>query len=365
MAKDAELDRLGAIQNAAFEKKQAAQKAQEAAWTRRRVAAEAQNAAFEEKDRAYRAQQSSWESLQRMRDSYGPQIERLNSAQDQAFRNMGAAFDNASSAHDRRDGAGAKRYAEEGHTYKAESKRHVEERRRLVAELRSAAATHQTYTPALQAAKERFNNAKREFDAAKTAHERALAEYKSAKAAFDSARKAFQARLAIVKAENAKRADEKRSIAERAGVPYQYRDKVYTKKDADGTIQIYFGGIGEPNGPGHGHYSMDRSGKVTYKRDPFDPHGKHNFEDEKEAALLYTRSARSGHTPSGTNEHGGIFWKRDSSGTVLHITQYFADNYHVSWDATPSGNSNIHWTNKNVPKGHPDRFTAPSDASLR
>jgi hypothetical protein len=40
---------------------------------------------------------------------------------------------------------------------------------------------------------------------------------------------------------------------------------------------IYFGGVGKPNGPGHGHYAMDRSGKVTYQRDPFDMHGGQNF----------------------------------------------------------------------------------------
>jgi hypothetical protein len=34
--------------------------------------------------------------------------------------------------------------------------------------------------------------------------------------------------------------------------------------------------MGEPNGPGHGHYAVDRLGKVTYKRDPFDPHGSQN-----------------------------------------------------------------------------------------
>ena len=104
---------------------------------------------------------------------------------------------------------------------------------------------------------------------------------------------------------------------------------------------------------------MDRSGTVTYKRDPYDPHGAQNFEK----ADLYMRSARVNHEPLGTNEHGGVFYRRDDSGgTTLHITQYFADNYHVSWDATPHGNRNVHWTNKNVPNGHPDRFVPPPDA---
>lgn len=277
MAKDAELDRLKATQDLAFSRKQTAYDAQDAAWKTRKAAGDKMHAAFEEKQRAYDAQQKSWEGLQRLRDSYGPRIERLNASQETAFKNMSASFDNASAAHDRRDGAAAKSYSEQGQAYKAESKAYVEERRGLVAELRSATDRHNTYTPVFQAAKERFNAAKSAYDSTKTTHERAQTEFKAAKAVFDSASKAFKARLDAVKAQNAKKANDKRSIAERAGVPYAYRDNVYTNKDSDGTIQIYFGGVGEPNGPGHGHYTMDSSGKVTYKREPFDPHGEQNF----------------------------------------------------------------------------------------
>jgi uncharacterized coiled-coil DUF342 family protein len=277
MAKDAELDRLGATQQTAFERKQAAQKTQETAWDRRKAAGDARNAAYETLDRAFKAQQSSWEGLQQLRNNYGPRIDQLRAAQERAYQNMLSAFNSASSAHDNRDGASAKMYADQGHGYKAESKGYVDERRRLVAELRAANERHQTYTPGLRSAKAAFDATKGTFESAKAAHERALADYKAAKTAFDKASTAFQDRLKIVKAQNAKRNDDKRSIAERAGVPYAYRDKCYVKKESNGTVQIYFGGVGEPNGPGHGHYTMDSSGKVTYKRDPFDPHGDQNF----------------------------------------------------------------------------------------
>ena len=204
-----------------------------------------------------------------------------------------------------------------------------------------------------------FSSCKRTFDAAKTEHERASAEFKRAKAEFDSCAKAFKSRLERVKAESKKYRENKKAIAVKAGVPYRYHDNVWVSTDSNGNTNIYFGGIGKPNGPGHGHYVMDRSGKVTYKRDPHDEHGAQNFEKSD----LYMRSARRNHEPIGTNEHGGVFYRRsDSGGTILHVTQYFSDNYHVSWDATPYGNSNVHWTNKNVPKGHPDRFVAPPDA---
>ena len=359
MAKDAELDRLKAAQDLAFQRKQDAYQAQQRAWEHRSSARDAMNRAFESKQRAYATQESTWQDLQRLRDSYGPRIERLNSLQEAAFQNMKQAFDNASSAHDRRDGADAASYAAEGHSYKAESQGYVSERRGLVAELRSAKERHDATKPAFQRAKGDFNSAKRTFDSAKTEHERAQTEFKRAKANFDSCAKAFKSRLEKVKAEGQKRREDKKAIATKAGVPYQYHDTVWILTDSDGNTNIYFGGVGKPNGPGHGHYVMDRSGKVTYKRNPYDQHGAQNFEK----ADLYMRSARRNHEPLGTNEHGGVFYRRsDSGGTILHITQYFADNYHVSWDATPYGNSNVHWTNKNVPNGHPDRFVAPPDA---
>ena len=359
MAKDAELDRLKTAQDRAFQRKQDAYQAQQRAWEKRSSARDAMNRAYEAKQRAYQEQDRTWQYYQNVRNSHGPRIDSLNAQQESAFQNMKRSYDAASSAYDRRDGASASSHAAEGRSYKEESQRCVAERRRLVEEIRSARTQHDASKPAFQRAKDDFSSAKRAFDSAKAEHERAQMEFKRAKADFDSCAKAFRSRLEKVKAEGQKRREDKKSIAAKAGVPYQYHDNVWVSTDSSGNTNIYFGGVGKPNGPGHGHYVMDRNGNVTYKRDPFDPHGAQNFEK----ADLYMRSARRNHEPLGTNEHGGVFYRRsDSGGTVLHVTQYFADNYHVSWDATPYGNNNVHWTNKNVPNGHPDRFVAPPDA---
>ncbi len=359
MAKDAELDRLKAAQDVAFQRKQHAYQAQQLVWEKRSSARDAMNRAYEAKQRAYQEQDRTWQYYQNVRNSHGPRIDSLNAQQESAFQNMKRSYDVASSAYDRRDGASASSHAAEGRSYKEESQRCVAERRRLVEEIRSARTQHDASKPAFQRAKDDFSSAKRAFDSAKAEHERAQMEFKRAKADFDSCAKAFRSRLEKVKTEGQKRREDKKSIAAKAGVPHQYRDNVLVSTDSSGNTNIYFGGVGKPNGPGHGHYVMDRNGNVTYKRDPFDPHGAQNFEK----ADLYMRSARRNHEPLGTNEHGGVFYRRsDSGGTVLHVTQYFADNYHVSWDATPYGNNNVHWTNKNVPNGHPDRFVAPPDA---
>jgi len=293
--RDEELDHLKKEQDNAFRRKQDAWEAQDQAWDRRQAARVTLDRAYEEKQRAYQERQESWEELQRVRDRNGPRIDYLNDEQESAFQNMKDAFEKASDAHEARDGASARMYADEGHRYKAEAQEAVAERRQLVQEIRDAKTRHETTRPAFQRAKAEFDRARDEHDRAKADHEHTQAEFKRAKADFDSTKNAFQARLEVVLSERQQRRDDKRSIAERAGVPYQYLDNVFVSTDADGTVNIYFGGVGSPDGPGHGHYAMDSSGNLTYSRDPFDPHGTQNFADHTERWDKYS-SSRSGQT---------------------------------------------------------------------
>ena len=116
--------------------------------------------------------------------------------------------------------------------------------------------------------------------------------------------KAFKTRLEQVRASSKKRREDKKSIAAKAGVPFQYRDNVWISKESDGNINIYFGGVGKPDGPGHGHYVMDQHGTVTYRREPFDPHGAQSFEETRRekatlrmAQIAINQWARSAATP--------------------------------------------------------------------
>lgn len=336
MARDAELDRLKAAQDLAFQRKQNAYQAQDAAWSRRSQAGEALNRAHEDKQRAYVAQDASWQDYQRIRSSNGPRIDQLNSQQENAFQNMKNAFERASSAHDMRDGASARAYADEGHAYKAEAQDCVAERRRLVQEIRDARDHHEATKPAFQRAKEEFNRAKQKFDQAKADHERAQADFKRAKADFDQAASAFRKRLEAVRAESKRKKNDKRSLAERAGVPHQYRDNVWVSTESNGTVNIYFGGVGEPNGPGHGHYVMDKYGTVTYRRDPFDPHGAQNFEGP----------GKDGHRGGfGRSQHGWIEgypvtfalgWGTKEGHTLI------ADG-HLSWEEFRNSRNHDHY----------------------
>ncbi|MEO5949359.1 MAG: hypothetical protein ABIP74_03070 [Candidatus Saccharimonas sp.] len=276
MARDVELDRLKAAQDLAFNRQQETYQAQQRAWEQLAPIRERMNRAHNRQQQAYDAQQSSWDSYTQIKSSNGPRIDQLNAQQEHAFQNMRDAFDQASAAHDRRDGAGARSLADKGQVYKAESQGYVAERRRLVEEIRSARASHEPYQQAFQQAKHEFTQAKSQFDDAKARHVRAKADFDAAKAAHNQAKDAFRARLEKVRST---RSSDNRAAAERAGVPYQYRDNVHVSKDSSGNTNIYFGGSGTPDGPGHGHYVLDSRGKVTYKREPFDAHGAQNFTD--------------------------------------------------------------------------------------
>lgn len=277
--------------------------------------------------------------------------------------------------------APARGCTQKGHAYKAESQACVTERRQLVAKIRTAREQFEAVRPAFQRAKSEYTQARQEFLSAKAEHERAQAEFKRAKAEFNSCAKAVKARLDELNSAHRKRRKDKKSIAEKAGVPSQYRDNVWISKDSDGNTNIYFGGIGKPDGPGHGHYVMDQYGTVTYMRNPSDPHGTQNFTDAPGGILydrraqtdvpggtLYDRRARTNTLPLGvsnrdndTNDRSGVFYDRRRQ-IDLHVTQYYKDNYRVSWDTKGKADENYHWTDQNFPSGHPESHIPPEDA---
>ena len=339
------------------------------------------NQAYEAKQTAYANQQAAWDACMSVKQANGPRIDSLNAQQERAYQNMKSAFESASLAHNMRDGASARMYADQGHAYKAEAQDCVAERRQLVAEIRTAREQFEAVRPAFQRAKSEYTQARQEFLSAKAEHERAQAEFNKAKAEFDDCAKAVKDRLDELNSAHRKRRKEKKSIAAKAGVPLEYRDNVWISKDSDGNTNIYFGGLGKPDGPGHGHYVMDQHGTVTYRRDPFDPHGTQNFTDapggilydrrtrtDAPGGILYDRRARTNTLPLGvsnrdndTNDRSGVFYDRRRQ-IDLHVTQYYKDNYRVSWDTKGKSDENYHWTDQNFPSSHPESHIPPEDA---
>lgn len=299
MSRDPELDRLKTAQDRAFDRKQTAYAAMDAAGKRFSEICDAADRAYQAKQRACETQNSAWQDLQWTRDRNGPRIDSLNSQQGAAYERMKDAFERASSAYQARDGASARTYADQGHSYKQEAQDCVAERRRLVQEIRDARDRHEATKPAFEQAKSKFEHWRSKRDRARQVHQDRIKEFQQAKAEYDKARDAFRARLEVVRAKRERRRQDNRTVAERAGVPSMYLDDVWVSYEPGGTANIYFGGVGKPNGPGHGHYVMTASGEVTYRRDPFDPHGAENFVDDGRGNPNDDRARRSGRAAEG------------------------------------------------------------------
>ena len=101
-------------------------------------------------------------------------------------------------------------------------------------------------------------------------------------------------------------------MSAKAGVPIQHCNNVVISTDTDGNTNIYFGGVGAPDGPGHGHYVLDGNGNVTYKRDPFDPHGGQNFQRNKE--VVKRKLDRAATSPRRKQYHDGTVTVKVKSG---------------------------------------------------
>lgn len=410
------------VLNRARDEQQAAYDIQQAAWERRRAARDYCSQAYEAKQSAYDDQQRAWDELQRLRDNNGPSIGRLREEHDEMFDRIQAlsaeidrafAWDNREEAFrlieevkqlrsDIRDlppqwrGLSAEiSDAKDVHARAAERFRPLQAefvRLRSIAD--AAKAEHEAARANFKTAQAACRLAQAEFDATKAEHERRSNEFREAKAEAERTKDAFNRRLAELRAEQEQRKDDKRLLAQQAGVPSQYWDDVWVSIDSDGNVNIYFGGVGEPVGEGHGHYAIDRFGNVTYARDPGDDHGAHNFIDfqerQEERALGHEafleqipprpqrkdRSTRSQQRRNAAQQQGTLYDRAVSSESPKgarggydfreeygHATQYYEDGTRVSWDLDEEGNQeNVHWTDQNVRKGRDGRHDPPPHA---
>jgi hypothetical protein len=99
---------------------------------------------------------------------------------------------------------------------------------------------------------------------------------------------------------------------------------------------------------------MGASGELTYQREPFDPHGPHNFTDQQEG-VLYDATVSQASVRGARGSYDFVERKG-------HVTQSYADNTRYSWDLDHSGSSNGHWTDQRVGKNQPGRHEPPTHA---
>lgn len=304
MSKNHELDSLKSREQDAFQRKQAAfrnyaearDRCNEAhdimqnAWEERCSAREEMNREYEAMQRSSENYREVWDEYGRIRDENNREIEHLRAEANSEHQAMIDCFDRASDCYEFGDKSEAPYWSQEGHNHKDRRNQLNEEVSRLCQEVKDARQNAEWRAPKTDSSA--FHRAKDAFNQAKSQHESAQAEFKRLKAerdrlknVFDSLqeehtrlKEEFQQKLMEVKSANKR---ERERTLDKAGVRWSERKDAKIVKKADGTTQIYHGGIGKGDGVGHGHTTLDQSCNKTYDRDAFAEHGGQNFTDNR------------------------------------------------------------------------------------
>lgn len=265
----------------------------QAAWQKRAAARDEMNREFQRMKETNAYNDAIWDEYKRVRDYNNSRISSLKYEADQAYSNMQNAFQNASNAFNYGNKAAAPGYSAEGKRHKATLQSLNSQIKQLGSEVKAAKARAQMSSGGTSA--DYFKSAKAKFQIAKAEHEAAQANFKSAKAISDRAksdfdktklahqvaRDALKVHIEKVKAKKQERQKSDWDLMEKANIPMTYRKDCKIQRKSDGTINFYFGGLGNKDGFGHAHVAMDKNGKVTYNRDVFAEHGAHNFTNFK------------------------------------------------------------------------------------
>lgn len=306
MAWNDNLGQLIAEEQDAFMRKQAAFQAYRAAKEKANQLYQAQQEAWKERSRMQNAMNQEYNSLQivraqndavwgeykRIRDYNNQRISMLKPEADELYHRMSAAFDNASNEYNFGSKAEAATYSAEGKAYQEQLKSLNSEISSLAHAVTSAkqyAQSHGSTTSdsAFRAAQEEYRRAKaahlaaqQAFQSAKAERERLLHEFQDLQQRYLEKKAAVQAAKKRRQDKRAAKATHDQDLMSRAGVPFFYQKECKVVTETDGTVNFYFGGLGEDDGLWHGHISMDSSGHVTYIRMPAEKHGAEHFTDD-------------------------------------------------------------------------------------
>jgi hypothetical protein len=307
MSRNHELDHLKAVEQDAFQRKQSAfqryiaskDRASEAhdeverAWQERSSTREEMNHEFERNQQAWEHYRSVWDEYGRVKEANNYQIDRLRADADYEHQAMQDAFNQASSEYEYGDKSLAPYYSQQGHEHKARRDDLNAEVSQLCQEIKDAKARAEW--SASKPDGSAFRNAKERFESAKARHEHKQAEFKrlkaerdQAKAEFDSSQEewkrcktTFQTKIEQVKAENKR---ERERTLDKAEVRWSEREDAKIVKKADGTVQVYHGGLGQGDGLGHGHTALDQFGNKVYEREAFSEHGAQNYTNNSDGS---------------------------------------------------------------------------------
>jgi predicted nucleic acid-binding Zn-ribbon protein len=287
LARDAELDRLKSVMDKTFAKQQAAYQELKLTGDRRYqikqeldISWQKVQAARESMDKAYRENQINWDNYKSQREKISREIDIAKSRADILHSQMSASFDNASNAYNYGNKSAAPSYASEGRRYKEELQFANMEVKQLIARAKSLSLptdSFRQYQATFKLAQSQHNVVQGSYAAAKNDNEQAKKRFEQAKKDHSEAKEFFQNRLAAIKAEQASREQKNQNILMIVNPEVAFMDgkqvKFKPRNDGTGKIDIYFGGIFESDGYGHGHIVVDDCSNVIYMRQQFKKSG--------------------------------------------------------------------------------------------
>ena len=276
MSRNQELDRIRTEEQNAFSRKQevfqryasaknSASKAYEAmqkAWEKRSIAREKMNEEFAKMQASSTHYREIWDEYNRIRDRNNALINSLRNDASSEHAEMQRSFDRASYEYQYGSKSMAPVYSNEGREHKSrrdELNREISELCREVKEAKQNAEARapKTDSSAFKSAKARFEQTKteheiaeREFKKLKSRRDLLKSEFDSAQAEHKRLKDKFAQKLEEIKARNQRERDQ---VLDRAGVSHFDRKDAKIVKKADGTTQIYQGGVGKGDGSGPGH----------------------------------------------------------------------------------------------------------------
>jgi len=269
------------------------------------------SAARDRMNESYQENQHEWERFKSRLDELSDEIDEANRQGDYYHRLSQEAFDRASNEYEYGDRAMAPIYSSEARGYQSERDDWNATKSRLIDRRRSLERPSNSFEQDkahYERMKSQHSHVQARYQTAKAAHESAKAEFEDAKTRHESARSDFERhrehlaakwrdvscadcgaafRINVdwthppkyCKACKEKFRQKKIDLARKAGKYVDPEDVKVRFNYNTGKNDVYFGGLGEADGYGHGHAVVDERGNVHYLRDA-------TFGDKEDAVII-------------------------------------------------------------------------------
>ncbi len=275
--KEAGIDQLYQKRQSRYLAKSAAQDALAAARTALREANEVKRVSHEAKANARDELSAVWVAYTETRTHNSARLEQIAEYKDETESYISSCRQELSLARYRNDNEACWRIQGELNEYYALLKTYAQLREEAIDEIADASALYREKREYFHKMKELAEQADESAEGQQHLYEKSEKDLAKAEAALLSASEELDSLKHQLRHESNERHRFQCELAVRAGIPDLFRNELHLSEGVDGSFHIYYGGIGQPGGEGHGHAVFNTQGAVMYHRPPHSAHGSHNY----------------------------------------------------------------------------------------